>query len=50
MGLQSRKIFQPDNAYDNVSNLNREGIFRINVGISEQTFARLFPDTQNNGI
>jgi len=30
-----------DNDYDNVSNLNREGVFRINIGVSKETFVNL---------
>ena len=29
--------------FDNASNLNREGIFRLNIGVSKETIARLFP-------
>lgn len=36
-------IANTDNDYDNVSNLNREGIFRINIGVSRKTFDKLFP-------
>jgi hypothetical protein len=32
--------------FDNASNLNREGVFRLNVGVSRETFRRLFPDTE----
>ena len=31
-----------DNDYDKVSHLNRPGVFRLNVGVSKQTFQRLF--------
>ena len=30
-----------DNDYDNVSHLNREGVFRINIGVSRETFKNL---------
>ena len=30
--------------FDNASNLNREGVFRLNVGVSRETFRRLFPE------
>lgn len=30
-----------DNEFDTVSNLNREGIFRLNIGVSKETFKRL---------
>ena len=34
-------ISDSDNAYDTVSNLNREGVFRINIGVSSETFDSL---------
>ena len=34
-------IANSDNDYDNVSNLNRDGVFRINIGISKETFQNL---------
>jgi hypothetical protein len=30
--------------FDCASNLNRPGVFRLNIGISKQTFAGLFPE------
>lgn len=34
-----------DNEYDRVSNLDRPGVFRLNIGVSRQTFQSLFgPD------
>ena len=33
-----------DSEYDSVSNLSREGVFRINIGISRATFNTLFGD------
>jgi hypothetical protein len=30
--------------FDNQSNLNREGVFRLNIGIGKKTFDRLFSD------
>jgi hypothetical protein len=30
--------------FDNASNLNREGVFRLNVGVSRDTFRSLFDD------
>jgi hypothetical protein len=32
--------------FDNASNLNRDGVFRLNIGVSRQTFRRLFPDAK----
>jgi hypothetical protein len=37
-------IANSDNDYDSVSNLNREGIFRINIGVSKDTFDKLIPE------
>lgn len=34
-------IANSDNEYDSVSNLNREGVFRINIGVSRETFKQL---------
>ena len=31
-----------DNEYDRVSNLDRPGVFRLNLGVSKQTFQSLF--------
>ena len=31
-----------DNEYDSISNLNRDGIFRVNIGVSKLTFTQLF--------
>jgi hypothetical protein len=36
-------IANSDNDYDSVSNLNREGVFRINIGVSRETFDKLIP-------
>lgn len=32
------------NAHDQASDLDREGVFRLNVGVSRETFRRLFPE------
>lgn len=29
-----------DNEYDSISNLNREGVFRVNIGVSRNTLRR----------
>ncbi len=31
-----------DNEYDRVSNLDRQGVFRLNIGVSKPTFQSLF--------
>ncbi len=35
-----------DNEYDRVSNLDRPGVFRLNIGVSKQTFQSLFGTTK----
>lgn len=35
-----------DNEYDNVSNLDRPGVFRLNIGISRDSFQSLFSTTK----
>lgn len=35
-------IGSSDNDYDRVSNLDRPGVFRLNIGVSKQTFQALF--------
>lgn len=35
-----------DNEYDRVSNLDRPGVFRLNLGVSRQTFESLFGTTK----
>jgi len=34
-------IANTDAEYDNVSNLNRDGVFRVNIGVSKETFKTL---------
>jgi hypothetical protein len=41
-------IANADNDWDNVSNLNRDGVFRINIGISRETFDRLIRKSAGN--
>lgn len=36
-------VVTADDAYDNVSNLDRPGVFRLNVGVGKKTFQSLFP-------
>ncbi len=35
-------IVTKDDDYDNVSNLNRPGVFRLNIGVGRETFTALF--------
>ena len=43
-------IANSDYDYDNVSNLNRDGVFRINIGISKETFKKLIPASSSEPI
>lgn len=43
-------IAESDNEYDNVSNLNREGVFRLNIGVSKQTFNNLIADLADESV
>ena len=40
--LSFATLISSDYDYDNVSNLNRPGVFRLNIGVSKQTFQSLF--------
>jgi Family of unknown function (DUF6194) len=46
--LSFATIANSDNDYDNVSNLDRDGVFRVNIGISRETFKNLIakPDPE----
>jgi len=35
-------IASSDNEYERISNLNRPGVFRLNIGVSKETFQSLF--------
>ncbi|MCW0219232.1 MAG: DUF6194 family protein, partial [Prosthecobacter sp.] len=37
-------LIEEDNEYDRLSNLTREGTFRLNIGVSRETFKSLFPE------
>ncbi len=39
-------LISSDYDYDRISNLDRPGVFRLNIGISKQTFQALFDTTQ----
>jgi hypothetical protein len=39
-----------DNDYDDVSNLNREGVFRINIGVSKETFKNLIGESSSEPV
>jgi hypothetical protein len=35
-------LISADNEYDRISNLDRPGVFRLNIGVSRETFQSLF--------
>ncbi len=37
-----------DNEYDRLSNLDRPSVFRLNIGVSRETFIKLFGESPNN--
>ena len=37
-------VTQDYGEFDNLSNLNRPGVFRLNIGVSKKTFDSLFPE------
>ena len=43
-------IADSDNDYDSVSNLNHEGVFRINIGVSRASFDALFANASSDKI
>jgi hypothetical protein len=43
-------IANSDNDYDNVSNLSREGVFRVNIGVKRETFNALFANTTSEKL
>ncbi len=43
-------IANSDNEFDKVSNLNREGVFRINIGVSKKTFDSLLAGSTSENI
>ena len=40
-------IVTQDNEYDNFSNLNRDGFFRLNIGLDKETFNSMFDGITN---
>lgn len=36
-----------NDSYDQFSNLDRSGVYRLNIGVSKQTFQRLFGENKN---
>ena len=43
-------IANSDNEFDNVSNLNREGVFRVNIGVSKETFKNLIAESGSEPV
>ncbi len=41
-------IAYADNEHDRVSQLDREGVFRVNIGVSKETFTSLFPEATSD--
>jgi hypothetical protein len=39
-------LISSDQEYDRISNLDRPGVFRLNIGVSKQTFQSLFGTTK----
>ncbi len=39
-------LISADNEYDRISNLDRPGVYRLNIGVSRQTFRSLFGATK----
>lgn len=35
-------VASSDNEFDNVSNLDRKGVYRVNIGVTKETFKELF--------
>jgi hypothetical protein len=41
-------VIQDYGDFDNKSNLNRPGVFRLNIGVSKETYRALFPTEQEH--
>jgi hypothetical protein len=41
-------IITQDNEYDSFSKLDREGVFRLNIGVSKETFRNIAGETQSH--
>ena len=39
-----------DQEFDDVSNLNRDGVFRVNIGVSKETFKRLMAESSSEPV
>lgn len=47
--LSFATVISSDQEYDKISNLNRPGVYRLNIGISKQTFQSLFGTEKVDG-
>ncbi|MGH7496054.1 MAG: DUF6194 family protein [bacterium] len=43
-------IANSDQDFDNVSNLNRDGVFRINIGVSKETYKNLIGEPSSEPV
>lgn len=43
-------IAETNNEYETISDLDREGVFRINIGLPRASFRTLFPDPSTEGL
>jgi len=43
-------IANSDNEYDDVSNLDRDQVFRVNIGVSKETFTKLIGETDPESV
>lgn len=54
VGADHRRPFvtfaSSDNEYDSVSNLDREGVYRVNIGVSRESFERLVGDLHGQDV
>ena len=46
--LSFATLISSDYDYDHISNLNRPGVYRLNIGVSKQTFQSLFGTDEVN--
>ena len=46
--LPFASLIDADTEQDNISGLDREGVFRINIGVSAATFKKLFPEERKD--
>ncbi len=44
--LSFATLISSDTEYDHISNLDRPGVYRLNIGISKETFRAMFPSAE----